>query len=251
MPHADAELPQPADWRAFLSRALPDHLVPAQVVPLARLPLGTTGKLDRRALPEPVWAAPAAHGDREPGSETEKILAAIWSEVLGVPDVHADDNYFALGGDSILGIQLVSAARRAGLALTPRHLFTHQTLAELALAAEQAQNTENTENTKNAGDTKNARDSAEQGAVVGEAPLTPVQHWMFAELGADTRFAQAVSYHLAPDVDETLLRAALGAVLEQHDALRQRYEPAGPGQWRQYGTAPDGGTGTRHLRSGG
>ncbi|MEY9910141.1 amino acid adenylation domain-containing protein/non-ribosomal peptide synthase protein (TIGR01720 family) [Catenulispora sp. MAP12-49] len=222
---ADAALPDAADWRAFLSRALPDHLVPALVVPLARLPLGATGKLDRRALPEPVWSVPAARGERAPSTEAEKTLAAIWSEVLGVPEVRADDNYFALGGDSILGIQLVSAARRAGLALTPRHLFTHQTLAELAQAAERAPSAEIT---------------AEQGVVVGDAPLTPVQHWMFRTLGADARFAQAVSLQLAPDVEEVVLRAALAAVLEQHDALRQRYEPAGPGQWRQYGTAPDG-----------
>ncbi|MEY9927498.1 amino acid adenylation domain-containing protein/non-ribosomal peptide synthase protein (TIGR01720 family) [Catenulispora sp. GP43] len=225
VPRPDAELPEAADWRAFLSRGLPDHLVPALVVPLARLPLGATGKLDRRALPEPVWSVPAARGDRAPGTEAEKTLAAIWSEVLGVPEVRADDNYFALGGDSILGIQLVSAARRAGLALTPRHLFTHQTLAELALAAEQA---------------PSAQITAEQGAVVGDVPLTPVQHWMFRTLGADARFTQAISYELAPDVEESALRAALSAVLEQHDALRQRYEPAGPGQWRQYGTAPDG-----------
>ena len=225
VPRADAELPDAGQWRTFLSRALPDHLVPALVMPLVRLPLGATGKLDRRALPEPVWSAPAARGDRAPDTETEKTLAAIWSEVLGVPEVRADDNYFALGGDSILGIQLVSAARRAGLALTPRHLFTHQTLAELALAAEQA---------------PSAEVSAEQGAVVGEAPLTPVQHWMFQRLGADARFAQAISYELEPDVDETALRAALSAVVEHHDALRQRYEPAGSGRWRQYGTAPDG-----------
>ena len=225
VPRADADLPEAADWRAFLSRALPDHLVPALVVPLARLPLGATGKLDRRALPEPVWSAPAARGDRAPSTEAEKTLAAIWSDVLGVPEVQADDNYFALGGDSILGIQLVSAARRAGLALTPRHLFTHQTLAELAQAAEQA---------------PSAEVSAEQGAVVGDAPLTPVQYWMFGTLGADARFAQAISLELAPQVEEVALRAALAAVLEQHDALRQRYERVGPGQWRQYGTAPDG-----------
>jgi amino acid adenylation domain-containing protein/non-ribosomal peptide synthase protein (TIGR01720 family) len=225
VPRAGAELPEAADWRAFLSSTLPDHLVPALVMPLEQLPLGATGKLDRRALPEPVWSAPAARGDRAPSTDAEKTLAAIWSEVLGVPEVQADDNYFALGGDSILGIQLVSAARRAGLALTPRHLFTHQTLAELALAAEHAPSAEIT---------------AEQGAVVGEAPLTPVQHWMIQTLGADSRFAQAVSFQLASDVDETALRGALSAVLEQHDALRQRYEPAESGQWRQYGTEPDG-----------
>ncbi|MFC1431719.1 non-ribosomal peptide synthase/polyketide synthase [Streptacidiphilus sp. N1-3] len=220
----DQRFPDAVEWRAFLARTLPDHLVPAVVLPLERLPLGATGKLDRRALPAPVWAAPASGGDRPPRSDAERTLAAIWSEVLGVPEVGANDNYFALGGDSILGIQIVSAARRAGLTLTPRHLFTHQTLAELALAAEQA---------------PVVMVAAEQGAVLGEVPLTPVQHWLFDTLTGDpARLTQAVTHQLAADTDEALLRAALAAVLEQHDALRLRFEPAGGGQWRQYGTAP-------------
>ncbi|MEU2057650.1 non-ribosomal peptide synthetase [Streptomyces bungoensis] len=218
------DTPAPADLRAFLARTLPDHLVPAVVVPLERLPLGATGKLDRRALPAPVWSAPAAEGTRPPRTDGERTLAAIWSEVLGVADVGATDNYFALGGDSILGIQIVSAARRAGLALTPRHLFQHQTVAELAAAVEEV---------------PAATADAEQGPVLGDVPLTPVQHWLFDTLAGDpARLTQAMSFELAPDTDVTLLRAALAAVLEQHDALRMRYEQDGEGRRRQYGTAP-------------
>ncbi|MEV6835684.1 non-ribosomal peptide synthase/polyketide synthase [Streptomyces sp. NPDC051133] len=219
-------LPQPAELRAFLAQGLPDHMVPALVVPLERLPLGATGKLDRRALPEPEWAAPATGATRPPRAGAEQILAAIWAEVLGVPEIGADDNYFALGGDSVLGIQIVSAARRAGLALTPRHLFTHQSLAELALAAEELT-------------ASRATAVAEQGPVTGEAPLTPVQHWFFDTLtDGPGDFSQTVSYELTEDADETLLRAALAVVLEHHDALRLRYEPAVEGSWRQHGTAP-------------
>ncbi|MFB7122158.1 non-ribosomal peptide synthase/polyketide synthase [Kitasatospora sp. NPDC056273] len=220
----DGALPDQAEWRAFLGGTLPGHLVPALVVPLERLPLGATGKLDRRALPEPVWAAPATEAGRSPRTDTERVLAAIWREVLGVPEVSADDNYFALGGDSILGIQIVSAARRDGLALTPRHLFAHQTLAELARAAERSPQPE---------------PAADQGAVVGEAPLTPVQHWLLDTLDGDpARLTQSVSFTLAPDTDEETLRAALAAVLDHHDALRLRYEPLADGRWRQHGTAP-------------
>ncbi|GGM17167.1 non-ribosomal peptide synthetase [Streptomyces fumigatiscleroticus] len=219
------DTPSPADLRDFLSRTLPDHLVPAVVVPLERLPLGATGKLDRRALPDPVWSAAAGTEEsRAPRTAAERTLAAIWSEVLGVDEVGAGDNYFALGGDSILGIRIVSAARRAGLALTPRHLFQHQTVAELAAAAEEVPDTTAT---------------ADQGPVVGDVPLTPVQHWLFDTLTGDpARFTQALAFELAADTDETLLRAALAAVLEQHDALRMRHEPAGDGRWRQYGTPP-------------
>ncbi|MFD6285591.1 non-ribosomal peptide synthase/polyketide synthase [Streptomyces sp. NPDC060205] len=238
---AGPALPGSAGLRAFLARTLPDHLVPALVVPLERLPLGATGKLDRRALPDPVWSAPGGSGERAPRTDAERVLAAIWSEVLGVPEVGARDNYFALGGDSVLGIQIVSAARRAGLALTPRHLFRHQTVAELAAAA---------------GDPAAPRTAAEQGPVVGDVPLTPVQHWLFDDLTGDpAQLTQAVSFHLAADTDETLLRAALAVVVEHHDALRLRYEPSGGGdggRWRQYGTAPGEGPGLEvHDVSGG
>ncbi|WP_079165662.1 non-ribosomal peptide synthetase [Streptomyces sp. NRRL S-31] len=228
-------LPEPGELRAFLARGLPDHLVPALVVPLERLPLGATGKLDRRALPVPRWAAPTAGGSgRPPRTGAEQTLAAIWCEVLDVPEVGADDNYFTLGGDSVLGIQVVSAARRAGLALTPRHLFTHQTLAALAAVAERLP------------DPAASAVAAEQGPVTGETPLTPVQHWLLDTLTGDpAHFSQTVSYELLPDPDETLLRAALAAVLAHHDALRMRFEPTGAGRWRQYGTPP--GADTPHL----
>ncbi|MYW21158.1 non-ribosomal peptide synthetase, partial [Streptomyces sp. SID2955] len=189
----------------------------------------------RRALPAPEWAAPAAgRTGRPPHTEAERTLAAIWSEVLGVPEVGADDNYFTLGGDSVLGIQIVSAARRAGLALNPRHLFTHQTLAELAAAAQPVT------------DTAVSAAAAEQGPVTGDTPLTPVQHWLLETLTGDpAHFSQTVAHELATDPEEPLLRAALAAVLEHHDALRMRFEPDGDGRWRQYGTAPA--DGTAHL----
>ncbi|MEW2513259.1 non-ribosomal peptide synthase/polyketide synthase [Streptomyces sp. NPDC046870] len=227
----EAALPDPAELRAFLARSLPDHLVPALVVPLERLPLGATGKLDRRALPAPEWAATATgETGRPPRTEAERILADIWSKVLGVPEVGADDNYFTLGGDSVLGIQVVSAARRAGLVLTPRHLFTHQTLAGLAAVAERAPD----------GQGRGAAATvAEQGPVTGDAPLTPVQHWLLGTLTGDpAHFSQTVGFELAAEPDEDLLRAALAAVLEHHDALRLRFEPGGDGRWRQYGAAP-------------
>jgi amino acid adenylation domain-containing protein/non-ribosomal peptide synthase protein (TIGR01720 family) len=216
----------PAALRDFLARTLPGHLVPSLVTELDRLPLGATGKLDRRALPDPAWSAPGAAGaSRPPRPGAEQTLAAIWAEVLGVPEVGADDNYFALGGDSILGIRIVSAARRAGLRLTPRHLFTHQTVAELAAVAQRSPVTAVT---------------AEQGAVTGEAPLTPVQHWLLDTLTGDpAHFGQSVSYHVDPGTDPELLTAALAAVTAHHDALRMRYEPGPDGHGtRQRAAAP-------------
>ncbi|WP_448321319.1 condensation domain-containing protein, partial [Streptomyces sp. CO7] len=152
---------------------------------------------------------------RPPRPGVERTLADIWSEVLQVPDVGADDNYFALGGDSVLGIRIVSAARRAGLHLTPRHLFSHQTVAELATVAQQPPVPAGT---------------VEEEDATGDAPLTPVQHWLLDTLTGDpAHFSQSVAHHVDPDTDPELLRAALAAVTAHHDALRLRYAPGDDG----------------------
>src|SRR5215472_4234053 len=123
--------------RAFLVERLPDYMIPAAFVFLDRLPLTVNGKVDRRALP---------HLDRSISDKlyvpvrtrTEGLLAGIWSEVLGVDRVGVEDNFFDLGGDSILSIQVVARATRVGLPVTPRLLFEHQTIAGLAAVLEQA-----------------------------------------------------------------------------------------------------------------
>ena len=105
--------------------SLPDHLVPPAIVVLDALPLTANGKLDRRALPAPEFVGGAA--SRAPRTPQEEILCGLFAELLGLPRVGIDDNFFELGGDSIVSIQLVSRARRAGLLITPRAVFQHQT----------------------------------------------------------------------------------------------------------------------------
>jgi acyl-coenzyme A synthetase/AMP-(fatty) acid ligase/aryl carrier-like protein len=113
--------PEPAVLRASLSRVLPEHMVPSSIVVLERLPLTPNGKLDRGALPAPE--ALPGRGYRAPRNAMETLLCGLYAELLGVERVGIDDNFFALGGDSIVSIQLVSRARRAGLLITPRLLF--------------------------------------------------------------------------------------------------------------------------------
>ena len=108
-------------------------MVPSAFVMLERLPLTPNGKLDRRALPAPVVTANA--DTRAPRTPQEELLCALFAETLGIAEVGIDDNFFALGGDSIMSIQLVSRARRAGLTITPRAVFQHQTVASLAAVA--------------------------------------------------------------------------------------------------------------------
>ncbi|NTX35800.1 amino acid adenylation domain-containing protein, partial [Myxococcus sp. CA033] len=120
--------------RDFAQRHLPEHMVPSLFVALPALPLTPNGKVDRKALPAPQSRGPqsAVADDSEPRTPQEKVLAAIWSDALRVPRVTRHDNFFALGGDSILSIQIVSRARNAGVQLTTQQLFQHPTLEALA-----------------------------------------------------------------------------------------------------------------------
>ena len=121
-----------AALRGQLGASLPDYMVPSAFVVLASLPLTANGKLDRKALPAPDLTAAVLRGPRTP---QEEVLCGLFAEVLGVERVGIDDNFFALGGDSIMSIQLVSRARKAGLLITPRAVFQHQTVVALASSA--------------------------------------------------------------------------------------------------------------------
>ncbi len=125
--------------RRQLLERLPEHMVPAVIVPLDALPLTANGKVDRKALPEPGTApAPEAARSVAPRNRTEELLAEVWQQVLGqrgTRRIGVHDSFFQLGGDSILSLQVVSRAARAGLRFTPRQLFERPTIAELALVA--------------------------------------------------------------------------------------------------------------------
>ncbi len=115
-----------------LRQVLPEHMVPAVLLELPELPRLPNGKIDRNALPQPTDTAVATDGFVPPETETEKILAETWQKVLKVPAVGLDDNYFDIGGDSIRSIRIIAQARKSGLELAPHHIFTHQTVRELA-----------------------------------------------------------------------------------------------------------------------
>ncbi|MDT0470320.1 phosphopantetheine-binding protein, partial [Streptomyces gibsoniae] len=117
-----------AQIRRGLAGTLPEYMIPSAVVVLDHLPLTTNGKLDRKALPAPDFTD-SVNG-RAPRTPREELLCHLFADVLGLPHVGIDDSFFDLGGDSIVSIQLVSRAREAGLAITPREVFQHQTVAE-------------------------------------------------------------------------------------------------------------------------
>ena len=228
---AGAAVPSAADLRAALLLVLPDHLVPASFTALDALPLTTSGKLDRRALPAPDLERDAREGEFvAPRTADEQILAEVWAEVLGVARVGVTDNFFELGGDSILSIQAVSRARAAGLQLSSRDVFRHQTVADLAAAARRG----------------TAPAVAQRIPEDGPAPLTPVQEWFFATHGPLRHFSMSMLLDLPHDLDERALEAALQAVATAHPALRTRFARTADG-WRQHPVAgPVRGLLTRH-----
>src|SRR5262249_6884654 len=129
---------------------------------------------------------------------------------------------FELGGDSILSIQVVSAARRAGLTLTSKEVFRHQTVRTLAAAIESAP-----------ADIVAAPDTDPEADRRGQVPLTPVQRWFFAtNTVAPHHYTMSVLLDLAHDVDVQALRSAVEAVVAGHDALAMRYQRDADG-WHQ------------------
>jgi acyl-coenzyme A synthetase/AMP-(fatty) acid ligase/acyl carrier protein len=125
--------PKSNDLRHFLSERLPEYMVPSIFVQLEAIPLTPNGKADRKALPEPDTTRPELdNAFIAPRTPIETKLAEIWAEVLRVERVGIRDNFFELGGDSILSLQIVAKANQTGLKLTPKELFNHQTIAELA-----------------------------------------------------------------------------------------------------------------------
>ena len=123
-----------ADIRAYLREHLPYYMIPAGVLVLDQFPLNVNGKVDRSRLPESASEAPAARTITEPRHPVEKMLAAIWSQVLRVEPIGIHDNFFDLGGASIQTLEVVTLANQAGLTMAPEMIFRHQTIAELAEA---------------------------------------------------------------------------------------------------------------------
>jgi aryl carrier-like protein len=124
-----------AQIRRELAERLPEHLVPSRILVLDRLPLTPNAKVDRTALAARLAEDLRQHERTDQAAElTERqaLLAEVWRHLLGRERIAADDNFFALGGDSLLAVQVAIRARAAGLELEARELFRHQTLAELA-----------------------------------------------------------------------------------------------------------------------
>ncbi|UJC79083.1 amino acid adenylation domain-containing protein [Rhodococcus erythropolis] len=190
---------------AHASRFLPAHMVPSQLVPLVDVPLTPAGKIDRQALPEPELRS-ADQNYRAPSGPVERIIADAAASVLGIERVGVDDSFFALGGDSIVAISLVSRAKSAGVVFTPRDVFERKTVARLAEIARPA-------------DESVVLDELPGGGV-GFVPLTPIATEILGTAGSIDAFYQAVSVSVPAGVNLSRLVATLQVVVDRHDALR-------------------------------
>jgi mycobactin peptide synthetase MbtF len=203
--------------RAWAADRLPEYMVPAAVVVLAALPLTVNGKVDRAGLPAPEFGGAGA--GREPRTPAEEVLCGLFADVLRVARVGPDDSFFDLGGDSIMSMQLVARARRAGLVIAAPDVFEHKTPAGLALIAA-------------------AQPAAPApGTATGAVPLTPAMRWVAGRAGPGglRRFCQWAVVAVPGGLSLDLLERAAGAVVAHHDVLRARLEcpdEHDPASWR-------------------
>ncbi|MFH8413467.1 amino acid adenylation domain-containing protein [Streptomyces collinus] len=189
--------------KAWAAAHMVEYMVPAHIVVLEEFPLTANGKLDRNALPEPVIETGSLV---RPATDGERAVCAAVAEVLRLEEVGADQDFFQLGGDSILAISLLSALREQGLHVTARQIFTHSTVGALAAVASREDVS-----------TVDHADVA-TGTVVG----SPVVQWLGETTDAVDGFVQSVVLNTPADLTADALDAILTALVSRHDMLRAR-----------------------------
>ncbi|SDY75283.1 amino acid adenylation domain-containing protein [Nitrosomonas sp. Nm33] len=210
-----------AGLRESIGKALPDYMIPSAIVILENLPLNANGKVDRKLLPEPEFVGVSDY--EAPQGEVEEALAIIWSEVLSITQVGRNDNFFELGGDSIISLQIVTKARRAGWKITPRQLFERQTIAALASVVKPEEEVAKTI-------------SQQDGLldITAPIPMLPIQLDFFEQsIPAQHHWNQAVLLKSRQRLQAVWLTQALQAIVQRHRALSFCYDVQADGQWLQ------------------
>ncbi len=231
----DAQIPD--DWRQALRDVLrdhlPDYMIPQAFVSLDRIPMTVNGKLDEQALPKPDYQQQGATNYKAPVTKIQKQLCELWQNVLGIEKPGITDNYFAIGGDSIMSIQMVSQARTMGLNLSVKQLFEAQTIEVLAERLESGEAEEaKVERTDCEPFELLTREEADYFAAkhAGEFqdvyPLSALQAGMVFHSQLDPGSAiyhDVFSYHLELKWDELAFRQALINVINEHEVLRTAF----------------------------
>ena len=213
------EAPSGDELGAFLADRLPDYMRPRRFERLETLPRLPGGKLDRRALPAPAEPEPSAFCP--PRNDIEQTLATIWQEALGLDRISVFDDFFEVGGDSLISIRVLARARRAGLAISPEAFFDDPTIAALVTRLE-------------ARDTQDPPALGQADVSPATAPLTPIQHWFFDNVALHQhQWNQSVLLAVPDDLDIAALTAIVRALVGRHDALRLGFERTARQAWQQ------------------
>ncbi|HKU74240.1 MAG TPA: amino acid adenylation domain-containing protein [Pyrinomonadaceae bacterium] len=218
-----------AELRRYVGERLPEYMVPAVMVELEELPLLPNGKLNRRALPAIANHRPDKEPYVAPRNLVEEVLAEIWSDVLGIEQVGINDNYFAVGGDSIRSLRIISLARARGMEFSLQQLFRHQTIAELA-----AELTLNKTNTTARVTTPFSLVTDADHARLPEGledayPLTMLQAGMFYHMQMMPESAvyhNVNTCHLRAKFDHEKFEEAVRRVVARHPMLRTSFNLA-------------------------
>ncbi|MBD8033050.1 non-ribosomal peptide synthetase [Solibacillus merdavium] len=195
---------KPMDIRLLnqtLREKLPSYMIPSYLMQVDEFPLNANGKIDTSKLPLPTV------GDdkniEKPRTENEKILLTVFQKVIGTTKIGITDNFFELGGDSIQSIQICSLARNMGLLITPRTIFEHQTIAELASHA-------NTENVVRVGPVETR----------GEVAITPIQSWFFENHHTHLHhWNQSIVFYKEKCGDIETIRNIVAKLVQHHSGL--------------------------------
>lgn len=205
----------PTELRGYLRHQLPEYMIPATFVLLPALPLTPNGKIDRESLPDPEQ--PAGGGYEQPRDEIEELLAGIWSEVLGLELVGRDQNFFDLGGHSLVATQVISRVREIfRVDLPVRTLFSTPTISGIAEAIRAAQRYHQTP-------------SQPQLRHIERGPLLPLSFaqqrlWFIDQLEPGGHaYVIPAAVRLSGELNDAALRRALFAIAQRHENLRTRF----------------------------
>ncbi|SEN91020.1 bacitracin synthase 2 [Chitinophaga rupis] len=193
--------------RSYLRKHLPDFMIPQHIIPLAALPYSINGKINRDALPDPatVTANTTAAG-WQPANATERLVLEVSARVLNRQQVNMDDNFFAIGGDSIKAIQIVATLFKEGLKLHVKDIFQNPEVGGWVACVQ------------------HTGAMPDNSRVTGECALTPAQAAFFElPYHKPDHYNQSVLLFAAAGWDEAVIHQCLTRLLEQHDQLRATF----------------------------
>ncbi|WP_025688421.1 non-ribosomal peptide synthetase [Paenibacillus zanthoxyli] len=205
------------DLRAYLSSKVPSYMVPKHFIFLEKFELNTNGKIDYKKLPRPP-AIRKNINECTPTNSVELLMLDIWKRVFDNSFIGIDDDFFELGGDSIMSIQIVTNAKQQGLSLNVRDIFEGRTVRLICSKAKY-----------------NSVEEVDQSLVIGEIPLTPIQKWFFKTQKYDLNYwNQSLFLKLYRKIDFNILKKSFQNILTHHDALRISFKKDHEDQWIQY-----------------